>query len=132
MNVALIHAPGRPAAEIVVEEREDDPVEMVNLREKDTGVPGTVYVSTLQGRHGPRIKWYPGLAGAAEAFLTITLEQPQRILNHGVPAREATGALAAAEWAERNREALLHFWSNGTSFDIDELNAFLHGLHRLR
>lgn len=131
MNIAFQYAPGAAFDEVVAWELEDDPVEMANLTERDTGVPGVIYVSTRQGRHGPRVKWYPRRGGFDQPFLTITLEEPPRVLNHGVAPREASGAVAAAAWVERNRAALLGFWAEGTSLAFDELEAFLRGLEKL-
>lgn len=131
MNIAFHYAPGASPAEVLAWEMEDDPVEMANLPEQETGVPGIIYVSTRQGRHGPRVKWYPRRGGADQPFLTVTLEDPPRIHNHGVPPRDASGAVAAAEWAALNREALLWFWAEGTSLMLDELNAFLRELRKL-
>lgn len=31
--------------------------EMANLRERQTGIPGTIYISTRQGRHGPHVNY---------------------------------------------------------------------------
>lgn len=131
LGLAFSFAPGRSAAEVEAEELHDDPVEMTNLRERHTGVPGVISISTRQGQHGPRIKWFPQRACGGDPFLTITLDQPPRLLNHGVSPRDATGAVAAAQWAEINRDALLHFWSNGTVLDIDEIADFTRRLKRL-
>jgi hypothetical protein len=131
VNLVIQYLPGEAFADVTEWELEDDPVEMANLTEDETGVSGIVYVSTRQGRHGPRIKWYPQPAGADQAFLTITLEVPPRMLNHGVAPRAASGAVAAAEWAKVNRAALLRLWSEGTAFTRTELNGFLDGLQKL-
>jgi hypothetical protein len=104
---------------------------MANLTEADTGVPGIMYVSTRQGRHGPRVKWYPRRGGADEQFLTVTLEEPPRILNHGLSPREASGAAAAAEWASLNCAVLLRFWNEGTPWTFREVNTFIDGLRNL-
>ncbi len=112
-------------------ELEDDPVEVTNLTEEDSGVPGVVYLSTRQGRHGRRVPWYPPRGGARGPLLTITLEDPPRILNHGVPPRDASGVVAAAEWAAQNREAPPKPWFEGTSLNRREMDAFLDGLRTL-
>jgi hypothetical protein len=131
VNVGFTYLPGRPPADVAAEEMDDEPVEMTNLLEDETGVPGVIYISTQQGRHGPRVKWYPSKAGAGRPCLTITLEDPARIINHDVPAREASGVVAAAEWTSLNREALLRFWHHGTEFSRRELNAFADSLRKL-
>jgi hypothetical protein len=36
----------------------DDVVEMANLTTAQTGVPGTNFISTAIGGHGPRVKYF--------------------------------------------------------------------------
>lgn len=36
---------------------DDDVVEMANLQQKHTGIPGVVFISTTMGAHGPRVKY---------------------------------------------------------------------------
>ncbi len=122
MNVAFSCARGRPAAESDEEERRsDDSVEVTTLRETRTAVPGIIYISKRRGSDRPRIKWYPRHTRRGEPFLSITFEQPPRILNHGVSPRDAVGVTFAAEWAELNRGALLTLWHADEMLDVDEL-----------
>lgn len=130
MNLVMQYMPGAPPAEVHAWELEDDPVEMTNLTQDDTGVPGIVGVSTRQGRHGPRIKWYPGRGGGGRPFLTVTLEEPPRMIDHGVAPRVAAGAVVAAAWVELNRQSLLNFWTEGTSLNRSEFNAFIDALNK--
>ena len=37
---------------------EDDVVEMANLTTAQTGVPGTIFISTAMGGHRPRVKYF--------------------------------------------------------------------------
>ncbi len=131
MSVVFRFAPGAAPADIVAREIEGDPVEMANLPETRTGVPGVISVCTRQGRDGPRVQWHPRCGVADEPFLTVTLEDPPRILNHGVASRDASGAVAAAEWAAPNRDALPHFRNEGTSWMYGEVSAFIDGLRKL-
>jgi hypothetical protein len=39
------------------EEAADDVVEMANLTTAQTGVPGTIFISTAMGGHSPRVKY---------------------------------------------------------------------------
>lgn len=112
---------------------DDHPFGMANLREKDTGVPGVVYVSTQEGQHAPRVTWYPGRPAEHAPLVTVTLEQPPHPINHGVAPREArAGVEATAAWVGLNREALLRFWRGGAYWDRNEVNAFFGGLQKLR
>ena len=61
MNLVIKSLPGEAFADVVEWELDDDPVEMTSLAEEDTRVAGTIHVSTRQGRHGPRVKWYARL-----------------------------------------------------------------------
>ena len=36
----------------------DDVVEMANLTTAQTGVPGTIFISTAMGGHRPRVKYF--------------------------------------------------------------------------
>jgi hypothetical protein len=36
----------------------DDVVEMANLTTAQTGVPGTIFISTAMGGHGPRVMYF--------------------------------------------------------------------------
>lgn len=35
---------------------DEDIFDMANLGENETGVPGVIMISTIMGRHGPRVK----------------------------------------------------------------------------
>src|SRR3954465_11655063 len=83
---------------------EDVIFEMANLPRSDTGVDGTIYISTMQASHAPRVKWYPERPGREVPCLTMTLEEPPRAINHGLPARQAQqGEAAVRAWIALNR-----------------------------
>lgn len=110
----------------------DELYDVVNLPRSDTGVDGIIYVSTAQGAHGPRVKWFPQRPGRDVPCLVVTPEEPPRLLNQGLPAalaRRMEPMLLA--WAERNRAALLSFWTDGLSWTRDEVNSFVDGLEQL-
>jgi hypothetical protein len=107
-------------------------VEMANLPRRDTGVEGIIYISTAQGSHGPRVKWFPDRPSRDAPCLTVTLEAEPRAINHGLPSRQAQAAEAQVkEWVALNRDALLEFWQHGVSWTRDEVNAFIDGLAKL-
>lgn len=110
----------------------EDMFDVVNLPRQDTGIAGVVFVSTEQGAHGPRVKWYPGRPGHVVPCLTVTLEAPPRIINHGLPEQDARAAgREVAEWVSLNRQALLRFWRDGLSWTRDEVDAFVATLVKL-
>jgi hypothetical protein len=48
-----------PADTLLAEElAREDVVEMANLTTAQTGVPGTIFISTAMGGHGPRVKYF--------------------------------------------------------------------------
>lgn len=106
--------------------------DVVNLPRQDTGLPGVVFVSTEQGSHGPRVKWYPGRPGRDAPCLTVTIEATPRVINHGLSEREARAAGGeVARWVAMNREALLGFWRDGLSWTRNEVDGFVTGLTKL-
>jgi len=110
----------------------DELFDMVNLPRKDTGVAGVIYISTAQGQHGPRIKWFPERPSREAPCLTVTLEAEPRVINHGLPDRVVASAMPAVRsWAVANLGALLRFWSEGLSWTRDEVDAFVGGLNKL-
>jgi hypothetical protein len=111
---------------------DDEMFDMVNLSQRRTGLAGTIHVSTRRASHGPRIKWFPGRPAADAPCLVVTLEDPPRAVNLGLPARTAReGEAEVLPWAARNRDALLRFWNDGLSWDSDEVQAFIDGLSKL-
>jgi hypothetical protein len=71
-----------PLADELVDE---DLVEMANLPEEDTGIPGTIFVSTRMGRHGPRVKYFDGRAGEAQPSYSVTIADPPRVVANSLP-----------------------------------------------
>ena len=111
---------------------EDRLIEMANLDEQDTGVPGTLFVSTALGAHGPRVKWYPGRAGRDLPCLIVSIAADPVVRDDFLPravSRPAQGSVVA--WVRLNHAALLDFWENGASWNRREVAAFLDGLKRL-
>lgn len=120
------------AATAAVTDLDDETFEMANLPRSDTGVDGTIYISTQQAAHGPRVKWYPERPARDAPCLTVTLEDPPRAINHGLPLREVRrGEAQVRRWIALNRSALLDFWFQGVSWTIDEVHAFTKGLAKL-
>jgi len=110
----------------------DELFEMMNLPCKDTGVSGVIYISTAQGQHGPRIKWFPDRPSREGPCLTATLEAEPKVINHGLPDRVVASAMPPVlAWAVSNRAALLRFWAEGLSWTRDEVDAFVDGLNKL-
>ena len=106
-------------------------VEMVNLPTSDTGIGETIHVSTAQGSHGQRVKWFPGRPGREAPWLTVTISDASAAINHGLPPRTAEAASRdVIAWVAMNRTALLDFWTDGTSWTRQDVTAFADRLHR--
>lgn len=105
---------------------------MANLGPDDTGVDGIIYISTAQGQHGPRVKWYPRRAGRTEPCVTVTLAAQPVVIDHGVaPAEFRFAEDKVVAWVKRNRAELLDFWSNGLSWMRQDVSRFIDGLAKL-
>lgn len=111
---------------------EDVRCAMSNHGSQDTNVPGTIFVSTALGSHGPRVKWYPGRAGHALPCLIVSIGADPKVREDTVrpPASRAAAPLVVA-WVRQNHAALLDFWANDASWNRREVSAFLDSLHKL-
>jgi hypothetical protein len=110
---------------------DDDVVEMTNLAETDTGIKGIVFISTTMSAHGPRVKYFLKAGGNQPSF-SVSIGAEPRVLASSLPdhvlRRIAPQVIA---WVRLNREALLTFWNEGTSWTHDEVNAFVARLQKL-
>lgn len=108
---------------------EDVLVEMANLTERDTNVPGTIFVSTALGSHGPRVKWYPGPPGRQLPCVIVSIGQEPAIRDDfvGTPTSRSVTPLVL-RWVGQNHEALLRFWREGETWDRHAVSGFLDDL----
>jgi hypothetical protein len=110
----------------------DEMFDMANLSTRDTGLPGTVTISTPQGSHGPRIKWFSGRPGRDGPCLIVTLADPPLLIPQGLDARDvAAGREKLVASVDLNRSALLTFWNDGLSWMRQDVSAFIDGLRKL-
>jgi hypothetical protein len=122
-----------PADALLAEEMADeDLADMANLTEDDTGIPGTIFISTRMGRHGPRVKYFAGRAGEAQPSFSVSISEPPRVIANSLPAsvmRHVAPAVIA--WVELNRLSLLAFWNEGVSWTRAEVSRFIDELARV-
>lgn len=136
MSEALTLLDGPPRERTLGEELDaydDDagPLEMVNLREPDTGVAGVLFISTAMASHGPRVKFMLK-AGRDQPGFSVSIDPAPRVLANSLPERDlARAAPQVARWVALNHEALLRFWNEGDSWDVHQLAAFAGGLQKL-
>lgn len=102
--------------------------EMANLPEKETGIKGFIYISTKQGNHGPRIKYYKKL-GQDKPSLSIQISKDPKVVvvsSGFVISSEIEKKLI--QYIKLNRIKLLKFWKHGTKMTRGEVNKLLDSL----
>ena len=110
---------------------DDDVVEMTNLQEEDTGVPGVIFISTMMGSHGPRVKYFLK-AGRDQPSFSVSIAEDPKILANSLPQKTLSRtAPAVVAWVELNRSALLLFWNEGDTMSIREVAAFVASLKKV-
>jgi len=102
--------------------------EMANFREKKTGFPGVVFVSSKMASHGPRVKYYLRADKQSASFSVSIAEEPQVVANSMKYYDVAFYSKYVIEFVRNNYEALLDFWENGHDYDTDELIEFINDI----
>src|SRR6202162_5199572 len=82
-------------------------IEMANLPESDTGIPGWIYVSSRQGTHAPRVNYYVNRPARRPPCLSVVISDEAPIFNHPLPVGVAQEiGLPVQQWVRHNKEAL--------------------------
>lgn len=112
---------------------EDFVFEMANLKKKHTNVEGFFHVTTKFPRHAPRVKWYPVSPQSMDyGFISLSIEAKPVELSHKLDVAYSTRDLADAKaWIGKNAKELRRFWDEGSSWDVDEIPAFVAQLEKL-
>jgi hypothetical protein len=106
-------------------------VEMANLTSAQTGIIGTIFISTAMGAHGPRVKYF-GQPGRTQLSFSVSIADPPSVVANSLPARTLRQmAPQVIAWVALNRAALLDFWNNGDSWMQPEVNDFIQRLKRI-
>jgi hypothetical protein len=109
----------------------DDVVEMANLTSAQTGVPGTIFISTAMGSHGPRVKYFVR-PGRTQPSFSVSIADPPVVVANSLPARTLRQfSPQVIEWVARNRDVLLDFWNNGDTWTQPEVNDFIQRLQHI-
>jgi len=106
-------------------------VEMANLTADQTGVPGTIFISTAMGSHGPRVKYYLQ-PGRTQPSFSVTISDNPVVAANSLPirvVRQVSPQVIA--WVSRNKHALLDFWHHGDTWTQPQVNAFIQDLQRI-
>jgi hypothetical protein len=106
-------------------------VEMANLTTAQTGVPGVIFISTVMGGHGPRIKYFVQPGRNQPSFSVLIADQPYVVAN-SLPDRVLRQrAPDVVRWVALNKDALLDFWNNGDTWTDPQVTAFKQMLKRM-
>ncbi|MES2860161.1 MAG: hypothetical protein V4701_01740 [Pseudomonadota bacterium] len=112
---------------------EEDVLEMANLGETETGVPGVIMISTIMGKHGPRVKYFVK-PGRSQSSFSVAIASEARVVAKSDDFDDKTFARAAPlvmHWVEINQEALNRFWWSGNELMNAEVQAFIAGLKKV-
>jgi hypothetical protein len=126
---STVHLPADPllAEELACE----DTFEMANLTTAQTGIAGTIFISTAMGAHGPRVKYFLQPGRTQPSFSVSVAERPVVVAN-SLPARTVRQmSPQVIEWVSRNKDALLDFWHHGDTWTQPEVNDFIQQLRRV-
>jgi len=126
-ELAVVPADTLLADELACEEV----VDMANLTSAQTGVPGTIFISTAMGSHGPRVKYFLQ-PGRMQPSFSVSIADPPALVANSLPPRTVHQmAPQVIEWVQRNRDDLLDFWNNGDSWTQPQVNDFIQRLRRV-
>ena len=109
----------------------EDVVEMANLTTAQTGVAGTIFISTAMGAHGPRVKYFQQ-PGRSQPSFSVTISDVPAVVANSLPARVVRQmSPQVIDWVSRNRDALLDFWHHGDTWTQPEVNDSIQKLRRI-
>lgn len=93
-----------PADILLADELADeDVVEMANLTTAQTGVPGTIFISTAMGGHGPRVKYFLQPGRSQPSFSVAVADTPTVVAN-SLPVRVVRRrSPQVIDWVSRKR-----------------------------
>ncbi len=131
--LAFLTGPSRlPAdASLADELAADDVVEMANLTSAQTGVPGTIFISTAMAAHGPRVKYFMQ-PGRSEPSFSVSIVDAPAVVANSLPARVVRQiSPQVIAWVSRNKDSLLDFWRHGDTWTQPEVNDFIQRLQRV-
>ena len=106
----------------------EDVVEMANLTSAQTGVAGTIFISTAMGAHGPRVKYFMQ-PGRTQPSFSVSIADTPAVVANSLPARTVRQmSPQVIDWVSRNKDGLLDFWHHGDTWTQPEVNDFIQKL----
>src|SRR6266446_2785087 len=83
---------------------EDDVVEMANLTSAQTGVPGTIFISTAMVGRGPGVKYFLQPGRSQPSFSVAVADVPTVVAN-SLPVRVVRElSPKVVDWVSRNKD----------------------------
>ena len=109
----------------------EDMVEIANLTSAQTGITGTIFISTAMGQHGPRVKYFVQPGRTQPSFSVSIGEAPDVVANSLPPRTVRQVAPQVTDWVLANKDALLDFWHHGDTWTQPEAGDFIQRLRRI-
>ena len=110
---------------------QEDVVEMANLTTAQTGIVGTIFISTAMGAHGPRVQYFLQ-PGRTQPSFSVSITDAPAVVANSLPARVVRQmSPAVIEWVLRNKDVLIDFWHHGDTWTQPEVNDFIQKLQRV-
>jgi hypothetical protein len=121
-----------PADTLLADElAREEMVEMANLTSAQTGIAGTIFISTAMGAHGPRVKYFER-PGRTQPSFSVSIGDAPAIVANSLPARVVRlMSPQVIGWVLSNKDALLDFWHHGDTWTQPEVNDFIQRLQRI-
>jgi hypothetical protein len=109
----------------------EEVAEMANLTSAQTGVTGTIFISTAMGQHGPRVKYFLQ-PGRTQPSFSVSIGDAPAVVANSLPTRTVRQmSPQVVEWVSRNKDDLLDFWHHGDTWTQPEVNDFIQRLRRI-
>jgi hypothetical protein len=109
----------------------EDMVEMANLTSAQTGVSGTIFISTAMGAHGPRVKYFVQ-PGRTQPSFSVSIADAPAVVANSLPSRTVRQmSPQVIDWVLRNKDGLLDLWHHGDTWTQPEVNDFIQKLRRV-
>lgn len=110
---------------------DEDIFDIANLTDAQTGIMGIVTITTVMGRHGPRVKYFLK-AGRHNPSFSIAVASEPRVVANSLDERDLTKmAPRVLEWVALNHEALASFWWDGADWEAPDVQTFIAGLKKV-
>ena len=109
----------------------EDVIDMANLTIAQTGIAGTICISTAMGAHGPRVKCFLQ-PGRTQPSFSVSISDAPAVVANSLPVRVVRQmSPQVIGWVTRNKDALLAFWDRGDTWTQPEVNDFIQKLQRV-